>query len=62
MTDKILKYLTENGPSGPTQIGLSLGYPYNTASSAMMPYLSKLIQARLAERIKVNGRVKYKAV
>lgn len=62
MKDKVFEYLTDNGPCGPTQIGLFFGYPYQTASSSIMPYLNKLLQSKRVEKIKVNGRVKYKAL
>lgn len=57
----VFNYLAEaNNPLGPTEIGLGLGYNYNSASSAIMGPLKKLASAGLVQ--KTAKPVKYQMI
>ena len=63
MREKIINYLKcRPGGSTPTNIGLSLGKKYSTASSSVSYWLKKLKDEGVVKRYKINGRVIYKYI
>jgi DNA-binding Lrp family transcriptional regulator len=48
------------GLISPTEIGMKLGKPYNSASSYCSGSLKKLMEAGKVIRIKADGKIKYK--
>lgn len=61
MKEKVLEYLkTQTEGKTPTEIGMSLGKDYNTASSSVSSALKKLTKEGLVERLCNKNRVTYK--
>ena len=56
---EILTYLSKYGESGPTEIGLWMGYEYNSASSKLTHTIKVMVDMGLIERL-LNGRYRLK--
>lgn len=52
---EILTYLSKYGEAGPTEIGIWMGYEYNSASSKLTHTIKVMVDMGLIERL-VNGR------
>jgi hypothetical protein len=60
MKDKVIEYLKSmNNGKTPTEIGLALGKPYNSASSSVSPALKYLVKCGLATRQIIDRKVLY---